>query len=115
MVEKITAQMQETLAAEYAAHVAEYKGDLGKINATFFQFMQRQFDDFATISGAQMRGTLSYMGVYKPTSPRTEPKKRGKVKADLVAELNELLGQELSSASKLTMGDLGTLIEALSP
>lgn len=110
---KITAEMRETIVTEYPAFLADYKGEPDLRNKEFFKDARARFELLEELTDAQFRGVLVNAKIYQATNPRQAPKKDGKKKSDYVAELNALVGEELTSAGKLTIADLEVLISAL--
>ena len=111
---KFTKEGTAFLKAAYVEEVDGFGGAskvTAKFNKEFFAKM-RGTEALQDFTDPQLRGSLIISGVYIATAPRTEPKKAGKCKADLLAELSELTGVELASGMKLTMVDIELLIGA---
>ena len=111
---KFTPETTAFLKATYSQEVTDF-GGAGKVtkefNKLFFAKM-RGTEALAGFTDAQMIGSLNISGVYVPTNARVEPKKKGKTKAGLLEELQDLTDVELSSGMKLTMMDIEALIAA---
>lgn len=107
MAKKLTDAMKKIITDNY-----DPIGESKEYNKSYFKEVQKM-EGFDGVSDAQIRAILVNAEIYEATSPRTEPKKNGIVKADLVKRLNELAGTEIANAMKLTIADIEALIEAL--
>jgi hypothetical protein len=65
------------------------------------------------VSDSQIRGFLVQRGIFIASAPRQAPKKGGKRKADFIAEVVDLVGEDMPSMVKMTIADIETLIGAL--
>lgn len=112
MMKKVPAEIKESLVQDYKAVIAHNPiVPVAELNKRFFSAARKE-EKYADLTDNQMRQILTFREVYRASNPRTESKKGGKKKADYVAELQELVGAELSTLSKLTISDLEVLIAA---
>ena len=92
--EKFTPETRSFLKEAYLEAVEDFDAPITKEFNDQFYIAMRKTEALALFSDAQMRGSLQIQSVYIATSPRVEPKKKGKCKADLVKELHEFLTVE---------------------
>jgi len=105
---RLTEDLRQILVNEYV--------DFNGTNEAFWAYIKEKDPRFVEYTDAQLRAYLSFADVYRPTNPRTPAKKKGKKKADWVAELEKLFeerGVVLMSAKNLVLADIQTLVEWL--
>ena len=107
-VTKMSQEAKDFILAEY--DVKPGAVNIKKENGEFFDEVR---DKFPGLTDNQIRGTLVQAGIYTGHNPRQPAKKEGKTKADIVAELNALVGTELVSANKMTISDLEALVKRI--